>query len=70
MAIYGTPSYGESLRDAMQAQIELGPELYHAEAQTRPRYAQLEADILRDTMLGRGDQRHLHVGVAVVSLHV
>ena len=52
-----TPSYGESLRDSMQAQIDLGPELYRAEAEARRHYAQLETDILRDTMLGRGDQQ-------------
>ena len=57
MAIYGTPSYGESLRDAMRAQIELGPELWQAEAEARQRYGQLETNILRDTLLGRGDQK-------------
>ena len=51
------PSYSESLRDSLQAQIDLGPALYQAEAQARPRYAQLETDILRDTMLGRGAQQ-------------
>ena len=35
------PSYGESLRDSLRAQIDLAPELYAAEAETRPRYAQL-----------------------------
>ena len=50
------PSYGESLRDSLRAQIDLAPELYAAEAETRPRYAQLETDILRDTLLGRGGE--------------
>jgi len=47
------PSYGESLRESLQAQIDLAPQLYQAEAEARPRYAQLETDILRDTLLGR-----------------
>ena len=51
------PSYGDSLRDSLRAQIDLGPEYYQAEAETRPRYAQLETDILRDTLLGRGAER-------------
>ena len=50
------PSYSESLKDSLQAQIDLAPELYAAEAETRPRYAQLETDILRDTLLGRGGE--------------
>ena len=50
------PSYSESLRDSLRAQIDLAPELYAAEAETRPRYAQLETDILRDTLLGRGGE--------------
>ena len=51
------PSYGESLRDSLQAQIDLAPALYQAEAESRPRYAQLETDILRDTLLGRDGER-------------
>ena len=47
-------SYGESLRDAMQAQIDLGPEYYEAEAEYRPKYAQLETGILGQTLLGEG----------------
>ena len=50
------PSYSESLKDSLQAQIDLAPELYAAEAETRPRYVQLETDILRDTLLGRGGE--------------
>jgi len=48
-------SYGESMRESLQAQIDLAPELYGAEASRqygRPAYAQLETDILRDTLLG------------------
>ena len=48
-------SYGESRRESLQAQIDLAPELYGAEASRqygRPAYAQLETDILRDTLLG------------------
>ena len=50
------PSYSESLKDSLQAQIDLAPELFAAEAETRPRYVQLETDILRDTLLGRGGE--------------
>ena len=49
------PSYGESMRESLGAQIELAPQLYQAEASQqygRPAYAQLESDILRDTLLG------------------
>lgn len=49
------PSYGESMRESLQAQIDLAPQLYTAEASRqygRPAYAQLESDILRDTLLG------------------
>jgi len=46
------PSYGDSLREAMQAQIELGPQYYEAEAEYRPKYAQLETGILGQTLLG------------------
>ncbi len=47
-------SYGESLRDAMDAQIDLGPEYYESEAEYRPKYAQLETGILGQTLLGEG----------------
>ena len=46
------PSYGESMRDAMQAQIDLGEDLYSAEAKYRPKYAQMETGILGQTLLG------------------
>ena len=50
------PSYGESMRESLQAQVDLAPELYQAEASQqygRPAYAQLETDILRNTLLGQ-----------------
>lgn len=50
------PSYGESMRESLQAQIDLAPQLYGSEASQqygRPAYAQLETDILRDTLLGQ-----------------
>ena len=50
------PSYGESMRESLQAQIDLAPKLYESEASQqygRPAYAQLETDILRDTLLGQ-----------------
>ena len=49
--------YGESMREALTAQIDLARPLYEAEASReygRPAYAQLETDILRDTLLGKG----------------
>ena len=48
--------YGESMRESLQAQIDLAKPLYEAEASReygRPAYAQLETDILRDTLLGQ-----------------
>ena len=48
--------YGESMREALTAQIDLARPLYEAEASReygRPAYAQLETDILRDTLLGK-----------------
>ena len=50
------PSYGESMRESLQAQVDLAPQLYQAEASQqygRPAYAQLETDILRNTLLGQ-----------------
>ena len=50
------PTYGESMRESLQAQIDLAPKLYESEASQqygRPAYAQLETDILRDTLLGQ-----------------
>ena len=71
------PNYSESMRESLQAQIDLAPDLYRAEASQqfgRPAYAQLETDILRDTLLGQqrftpegGDPvalRDLDMGVA------
>ena len=49
-------SYGESLRESLQAQLDLAGDVYRAEASQnygRPAYAQLETDILRDTLLGQ-----------------
>jgi len=52
------------MRDAMQAQIDLGDELYEAEAEYRPKYAQLETDILGRTLLGpRGGQEFKQRGL-------
>ena len=49
-------SYGSSMRESLGAQIDLAPQLYQAEASQqygRPAYAQLETDVLRDTLLGK-----------------
>ena len=48
--------YGEGMREALQAQVELAPALYAGEASQaygRPAYARLETDILKDTLLGQ-----------------
>jgi|GEM_PF-1443299 len=50
------PSYSESLKDSLTAQIDLAKPLFESEASKeygRPAYAQLETDILRDTLLGK-----------------
>ena len=49
------PSYGESMRESLQAQVDLAPQLYQAEASQqygRPAYAQLETDILGANNVG------------------
>ena len=54
-----TQSYGSSMREAMQAQTDLAPQLYQAEASQaygRPAYAQLESDIIRQSLLGKGER--------------
>jgi len=48
--------YAKETRDTLEAQIELAPDLFAAEANPdygRAAYAQLDLDILRDTMMGR-----------------
>ena len=48
-------SYGEGMREGLQAQIDLGPQLFQAEASQafgRPAYAQLESDIIKQSLLG------------------
>ena len=48
--------YGESMKESLEAQISLAKPLFESEASRdygRPAYAQLETDILRDTLLGQ-----------------
>ena len=48
--------YGESMREALESQIALAPRMYEAEASQqygRPAYAQMESDIMRQSLLGR-----------------
>ena len=48
-------SYSESMRESLQAQIDLAPDLFAAESDPtfgRPAYAGLEKDILEQTLLG------------------
>ena len=49
------PTYGESLRESLGAQIDLAPQLFTAaksEQYGEPAWAQLKTDVLRDTVLG------------------
>ena len=39
--------YGRETRDTLQAQVDLAPELYAAEAKYRPQYSQLDVDIAK-----------------------
>src|SRR6056300_565715 len=48
--------YAKETRDTLEAQIELAPDLYAAEASQeygRPAYAQLDLAVLRDVMKGK-----------------
>ena len=48
-------NYGESMREALQAQVDLAPELYAAEADPnfgRKAYARLSQDVAMDSLLG------------------
>ncbi len=42
-------NYGQETRDTLQAQVDLAPELYAAEAEFRPKYSQLDVDIAKST---------------------
>ena len=49
-------SYADETRGTLQAQIDLAPDMYAAEASDeygRPAYARLDLQVLRDTLLGR-----------------
>lgn len=46
--------YGQETRDTLQAQVDLAPAQYEAEAQFRPKYAQLDLDTLAQTLRGSG----------------
>jgi hypothetical protein len=45
---------GQETRDTLQAQVDLAPAVYASEAQYRPEYAQLDNQIMRDNLLGKG----------------
>lgn len=38
-----TPNYGQSMREILQAQVDLAPQVYAREAEFQPQYAQLQA---------------------------
>lgn len=44
--------YGQETRDTLQAQVDLAPDRYAAEARFSPLYADLSADNVRRTLLG------------------
>ena len=51
--------YGQETRDTLQAQVDLAPDLYAAEASPdygRSAYAQLDLEVLRDVMQGKDGQ--------------
>lgn len=51
-----TVDYGESMRDGLQAQVDLAPALFRAEADSatgRKAYARLNQEILNESLLGR-----------------
>ena len=44
---------GQETKDTLQAQVDMAPALYDAEAKYRPQYAALDQSILYNTMLGQ-----------------
>ena len=48
--------YGDEMKDTLEDQIRLAPDLYAAEEEYRPRYADLDLQIARDNLLGRNGQ--------------
>ena len=60
--VYNPPTpidYGESMRDALTAQVEMAPALFSAEADQyygRPAYARMEQEIARNAMVGQRRQ--------------
>jgi len=47
-------NYGQETRETLQAQIDLAPQLYRAEAQYSPQYADLERENYRRLLFGGG----------------
>jgi hypothetical protein len=53
----GTPAprdYGQETRDTLQAQVDLAPAQFAAESEFRPQRAQLDLDVLGQTLRGSG----------------
>jgi hypothetical protein len=46
---------GQETRDTLQAQVDLADEVYASESQFRPQYAKLDNQIMRDNLLGAGN---------------
>jgi hypothetical protein len=55
----GSRDLGQETRDTLQAEIDLAPQRYAAEAQYGPQYTQLGLQSLQDTLLGTGGNRGL-----------
>lgn len=52
---YVTNEYGDTTREALEAQIDLAPDLFNAEADYnygRPAYARLEQELIRNSLIG------------------
>ncbi len=51
-----TNNYEDSMRDALQAQVDMAPQLFNAEADRnygRPAYARLQQDLISESLFGR-----------------
>lgn len=48
---------GQETRDTLQAQVDLAPEIYGAEAEFKPKYTDLDNQILERSLLGTDSQR-------------
>lgn len=45
-------NYGQETRDTLQAQVDLAPQIYASESVYKPKYAQMDTEILRNQVAG------------------